>query len=59
MGRYVFSKKAEENLIDIYRYGFINHSERQANQYSDSLGMMRFSKYHFWRDGNVPPFQSR
>ncbi|MCD2448889.1 type II toxin-antitoxin system RelE/ParE family toxin [Methylicorpusculum oleiharenae] len=37
MGRYVFSKKAEEDLIDIYRYGFLNHSERQANQYSDSL----------------------
>jgi outer membrane protein, heavy metal efflux system len=27
--------------------------------YLDRLGMMRFSKYHFWRDGNVPPFQSR
>ena len=37
MGRYIFSKKAEEDLIDIYRYGFLNHSERQANQYSDSL----------------------
>lgn len=23
------------------------------------LGMMQFSKYLFWRDGNIPPFQSR
>lgn len=37
MGRYVFSKKAEEDLIEIYRYGFLKHSEQQANQYSDSL----------------------
>ena len=26
---------------------------------SVSLGMMPFSKYLFWRDGNIPPFQVR
>jgi toxin ParE1/3/4 len=37
MGRYVFSKKAENDLIDIYSYGFLNHGERQANAYMDAL----------------------
>lgn len=37
MGRYVFSKEAESDLKDIYRYGFLNHGERQADRYQKSL----------------------
>jgi toxin ParE1/3/4 len=37
MGRYVFSKKAEQDLIGIYSYGFLNHGERQAGAYMASL----------------------
>lgn len=37
MGQYVFSKKAENDLIEIYRYGFLNHGEKQANLYSEAL----------------------
>jgi len=37
MIRYVFSKETENDLIEIYRYGFLNHSERQAERYQKSL----------------------
>ena len=37
MGRYVFSKKAEKDLIEIYRYGFLNHGEQQADFYTEAL----------------------
>ena len=37
MSRYVFSKKAENDLIGIYRYGFLNHGEQQAERYQESL----------------------
>ena len=31
MSLYVFSKKAENDLIEIYRYGFINYGENRAD----------------------------
>ncbi|NOU20603.1 MAG: type II toxin-antitoxin system RelE/ParE family toxin [Methyloglobulus sp.] len=37
MPRTIFSKKAEADLAEIYRYGFVNFGERQADQYADSL----------------------
>lgn len=37
MDRYVFSEAAEKDLIEIYRYGFLNHGERQAEQYQQAL----------------------
>ena len=37
MGRYVFSKKAEKDLIEIYHYGFLNHDEQKAELYVESL----------------------
>ena len=32
-----FSKKAEKDLIEIYRYGFLNHDEQKAELYVESL----------------------
>ncbi len=37
MGLYVFSKEAENDLIEAYRYGLLNHGERQAELYQESL----------------------
>lgn len=37
MSLYVFSEKAENDLIEIYRYGFLHHGERQAELYQQSL----------------------
>lgn len=37
MSLYVFSKEAENDLKDVYRYGFLNHGERQADLYNDAL----------------------
>jgi len=37
MRQYLFSKEAEKDLIDIYRYGFLTHGENQAEQYLQSL----------------------
>jgi len=35
--QYVFSKEAENDLIEIYRYGFINYGENKADQYIETL----------------------
>ncbi len=37
MRNLIFSKKAENDLEGIYRYGFINHGEQQAEKYMASL----------------------
>ena len=37
MSGYVFSKTAENDLIDIYCYGFLEHGERQAELYQQAL----------------------
>ncbi|TXL19269.1 plasmid stabilization protein ParE [Methylococcaceae bacterium HT5] len=37
MSQYFFSKEAEKDLIDIYRYGFLAHGKHQAEQYLQSL----------------------
>jgi toxin ParE1/3/4 len=37
MPRTIFSKKAEADLAEIYRYGFVNFGERQADQYADGM----------------------
>ncbi len=37
MSRYVFSKEAENDLVETYRYGFINYGENKAN------GMVRLT----------------
>ncbi len=37
MSDYIFSREAEKDLIEIYRYGFIEHGERQAEIYLKSL----------------------
>ena len=37
MSAYLFSKQAEKDLIEIYRYGFINYGEEKANLYAESL----------------------
>jgi toxin ParE1/3/4 len=37
MGRYIFSKETENDLQGIYRYGFLEHGEEQAERYSASL----------------------
>ena len=37
MTLYVFSREAENDLIEIYRYGFLNHGERQAERYQEAL----------------------
>jgi toxin ParE1/3/4 len=37
MARFVLSNKAEDDLTEIYRYGFINFGERQADLYAKQL----------------------
>ena len=37
MRQYVFSKKAEKDLIEIYRYGFLTYNEQKAELYVESL----------------------
>ncbi len=37
MSLYVFSKEAENDLIEIYRYGFINYGESKADLYIEAL----------------------
>jgi len=37
MSLYVFSKEAENDLVEIYRYGFINYGENKADLYIDAL----------------------
>ncbi len=37
MSLYVFSKEAENNLVKIYRYGFIIYSENKADLYIEAL----------------------
>ncbi len=37
MSPYVFSKEAENNLVGIYRYGFINYGENMADLYIEAL----------------------
>ena len=34
---YVFSKEAENDLVEIYRYGFINYGENKADLYIETL----------------------
>ena len=37
MSLYVFSKEAENDLVEIYRYGFINYGENKADLYIEAL----------------------
>ncbi len=37
MNLYVFSKEAENDLVEIYRYGFINYGENKADLYIEAL----------------------
>ncbi len=37
MSLYVFSNEAENDLIEIYRYGFINNGDSKADLYIDAL----------------------
>lgn len=37
MSRYVFSKQAEHDLIEIYRYGFLTYGEIKADLYINAL----------------------
>jgi toxin ParE1/3/4 len=37
MGHFIFTKKAETDLIEIYRYSFLNYGERQADFYIEAL----------------------
>ena len=37
MSRYVFSNKAENDLVEIYRYGFITYGENKADLYIEAL----------------------
>jgi toxin ParE1/3/4 len=37
MAKYVLSNKAEGDLAEIYRYGFVNFGERQADLYAEQL----------------------
>jgi toxin ParE1/3/4 len=37
MSRYIFSKEAEKDLIAIYRYGYLNYGENQAERYQQAL----------------------
>ena len=37
MSLYVFSKEAENDLLKIYRYGFINYGESKADLYIQAL----------------------
>ena len=45
------------DLTKILSSGFAPSSQPAA-RVKETLGMMQFSKYLFWRDGNIPPFQS-
>ena len=38
--------------------GIVFKTNDDIEIYPEDLGMMRFSKYLFGRDGNIPPFQS-
>ena len=46
MSLYVFSKEAENDLVEIYRYGFIIFSESKADLYIEALK----EKYQFLAD---------
>jgi len=35
--RYKLSKKADDDFKKIYKYTYINHGERQADKYTESL----------------------
>ena len=37
MSRYLFSKEAENDLIEIYRYSFLNYGESKADLYKETL----------------------
>jgi toxin ParE1/3/4 len=37
MSLYVFSKEAENDLMEIYRYGFLNYGENKADLYINAL----------------------
>jgi len=37
MKGYLFSKEAENDLIEIYRYGFVNYGEQKAEAYLQAL----------------------
>jgi len=37
MSLYVFSKEAENDLLEIYRYGFINYGESKVDLYIEVL----------------------
>ena len=37
MRLYVFSKEAENDLVEIYRYGFINFGENKVDLYIEAL----------------------
>ena len=37
MSLYVFSNEAENDLIEVYRYGYLNHGERKAELYQKAL----------------------
>lgn len=37
MSLYVFSKEAENDLVEIYSYGFINYGESKADLYVEAL----------------------
>ncbi len=37
MSRYVFSKQAEDDLIEVYRYGFLHYGKNKANLYTEAL----------------------
>jgi toxin ParE1/3/4 len=38
MSRYLLSVKTEEDIEEIYRYGFFEYGEAAAEQYQESLG---------------------
>jgi len=37
MRPYVFSKEAENDLVEIYRYGFINYGKNKTDQFIEAL----------------------
>jgi len=37
MSRYVFSIEAENDLMEIYQYGFLNYGENKADLYINAL----------------------
>lgn len=37
MTSYIFSNEAENDLIGIYRYGYLNHGEHKAELYKEAL----------------------